>query len=253
MSNTNLQEQQSDPRLKEIVDNFDKLKIGVDDPFQFQCGECGKCCINREDILMSPKDMYNAAKELGLSVIDFFKQYCETYVGPSSRIPIVRLVPRGSIKRCRLLKNRKCSIHKAKPAVCAMYPIGRCIVRDPDNPTAELTSEQIQYIFTHPGCGKGEETHTVREWLETFGIPLEDEFFLKWQQTTAELGDIFRRAENIASEKTMELAWNAAFVALYLGYDTEADFMPQFEQNRKNVTELVRLLPVKKGKKNHGR
>ena len=53
-----------DTRLKEIVDNFEKMKIGVDEPFKFHCTMCGKCCINREDILLTPKDLYNMSKEL---------------------------------------------------------------------------------------------------------------------------------------------------------------------------------------------
>lgn len=46
-----------DNRLKEIVDNFDSLKIGADEPFRFHCTMCGKCCINREDILLTPRDI----------------------------------------------------------------------------------------------------------------------------------------------------------------------------------------------------
>ena len=113
-----------DKRLKEIVDNFDSMKIGVDEPFRFHCTMCGKCCINREDILLTPRDMYCMAKELQITPKELFDQYCETYVGHDSRIPIVRLKPRGSIKRCPLLKEHKCSVHKAKPGVCAMFPIG---------------------------------------------------------------------------------------------------------------------------------
>ena len=117
-----------DERLKEIVNNLDTMKIGLDETFKFHCTMCGKCCIHREDILLSPKDIYNMAKELNLSAEDLFKQYCEVYIGPDSKVPIVRLKPRGSVKRCPLLKNRKCIVHKAKPTVCAMFPIGRCIV-----------------------------------------------------------------------------------------------------------------------------
>lgn len=52
-------------------------------------------------------------------------KYCEVYIGRDSRVPIVRLMPRGQIKKCPLLKGKKCSVHNAKPAVCAMYPIER--------------------------------------------------------------------------------------------------------------------------------
>lgn len=113
-----------DERLKDIVENLDSMKIGLDEPFKFHCDMCGKCCIHREDILLSPKDIYNMSKELGIKPEELFERYCEVYVGPDSRVPIVRLKPRGSVKRCPLLKNRKCMVHKAKPTVCAMFPLG---------------------------------------------------------------------------------------------------------------------------------
>ena len=84
-----------DERLKDIVDNLESMIIGLDEPFKFHCDMCGKCCIHREDILLSPKDIYNMAKELKLSAEDLFKQYCEVYVGQDSRVPVVRLKPRG--------------------------------------------------------------------------------------------------------------------------------------------------------------
>ncbi len=56
-----------DERLKNIVDNFEAMKIGMDEPFPFHCTMCGKCCINREDILLTPRDIYNMAKEFGIT------------------------------------------------------------------------------------------------------------------------------------------------------------------------------------------
>ena len=167
-----------DSRLQEIAENLDKMKIGVDEPFRFHCDQCGKCCINREDILLNPRDVYNMAKELGQEPKDVFALYCEYYIGSDSRFPLVRIKPRGSIKRCPLMKDRKCSIHKAKPTVCALFPIGRCISFEQKK--EKLTTEDITYIFTNPGCGDTSESHTVREWLGEFGIPIEDIYFLLW-------------------------------------------------------------------------
>lgn len=237
-----------DNRLKEIVDNFDKMKIGVDEPFKFHCTMCGKCCIHREDILLTPKDMYRMAKKLGITPEELFEQYCETYIGSDSRIPIVRLKPRGSVRRCPLLKDRKCSLHDAKPAVCAMFPIGRCLMMDAKTSSPEhITTDDIQFIFTAPGCGDDSETHTVREWLSEFDIPIEDEFFVKWQHTIVELGKLMREAEKICSEHTMEMAWTAAFVALYLGYDMKKEFLPQFERNSEDILSLMRRAPADEG------
>ncbi len=229
-----------DERLKGIVEKLDSMKIGLDEPFKFHCNMCGKCCIHREDILLSPKDIYNMSKELGIKPEGLFERYCEVYVGPDSRVPIVRLKPRGSVKRCPLLKNRKCMVHKSKPTVCAMYPLGRCIVAaNPKEGLKDISQGKFQYIFSDPGCGDASETHTAREYLESFGIPVEDNFFLKWQQAVLDMGNFFRKIEKTVGNETMELVWRAAFIGLYLHYETEKDFMPQFDSNVKNFFDML--------------
>ena len=180
------------------------------------------------------------SKELGIKPEGLFERYCEVYVGPDSRVPIVRLKPRGSVKRCPLLKNRKCMVHKSKPTVCAMYPLGRCIVAaNPKEGLKDISQGKFQYIFSDPGCGDASETHTVREYLESFGIPVPDEFFMEWQQTVLEMGNIFRKLEKTVSNETMELVRRAAFIGLYSHYETEKDFMPQFDSNVKNFFDML--------------
>ena len=229
-----------DERLKDIVDNLESMKIGLDEPFKFHCNMCGKCCIHREDILLSPKDIYNMSKELGIKPEELFERYCEVYIGPDSRVPIVRLKPRGSIQRCPLLKNRRCMVHKAKPIVCAMYPIGRCLMAtNPKKGLKNITQDQLQYIFSNPECGDASETHTVREYLESFGIPVEDDFFLKWQQAIFDMGNFFRKIEKAVSQETMELVWTAAFTGMYLHYDIGQEFVPQFESNSKSFFDML--------------
>lgn len=229
-----------DERLKNIANNLDRLKIGLDDTFKFGCQMCGKCCIHRDDILLNPRDIYNMAKELNLTTEELVEKYCETYIGQDSRIPIVRLKPRGSVHRCPLLKDRKCMVHKSKPVVCAMYPIGRCLILV-GKTVADIDMDLVQYIFNKPDCRGSDckETHTLREWLESFGIPVKNEFFIKWQRIVMEMGSVFRKIEKKVSDRTMEMLWNAAFIGLYLHYDTEQDFMGQFEENAQKFTELL--------------
>ena len=132
--------------------------------------------------------------------------------------------------------------------VCAMYPLGRCIEYDLDNPSKPLVPEQIQFIFSPPNCGTTDTTHTVRKWLDISGIPVNDKFFLKWQQFTHHLGNIIRNTENAARPDIMIVIWNMTFRILYLGYDTSKDFMPQFDRTCQELIRLMELLPTKKGK-----
>ena len=66
-----------DQRLQYIAEHFDEMCIGTESRFRFHCNQCGKCCINREDILLNPKDLYNISKALGLTPQETVAQYCE--------------------------------------------------------------------------------------------------------------------------------------------------------------------------------
>lgn len=103
----------------------------------------------------------------------------------------------------------------------------------------DITTEDILYIFQHPGCGDERETHTVREWLGSFGMSVEDEFFIEWQKVVAELCLIFRKVEKMLSPNTMMMVWQSAYVGLYLHYDMSADFLPQFTENAKKVLHTM--------------
>ena len=229
-----------DKRLQEIAENFDKMKIGLDDMFKFHCTECGKCCTQREDIMLTPRDVYNMAKELQMTPIDMIREYCEVYIGHDSRFPIVRILPRRSIRRCPFLKDRKCSIHKAKPTVCAMFPIGRAIKSESGQLDIEKLKEKgIQYILQPITCGDDSETFTVRQYLEMFGLPVDDPFFFEWQSLLCSVSVFAREAEKKVSEKTMQLVWNTVFVCAYVSYDMDQQFIPQFMKNKEGLMHAI--------------
>lgn len=233
-------------RMKYILNEFEKNQLGPDEPFKFHCTMCGKCCIKREDILLNPRDMYNLAKELGMTPHEVMNTYCETYIGSDSRLPVVRLKPRGEIRRCPLLKDRKCSVHNAKPTVCALFPIGRGIAGEKGN-IHSLTVKDIRHFFSEPGCGDDSETHTVREWLGEFGLSPEDEFFIKWQKCLFELSMCFCRLEKKLGAD-MGPIWSLTGSILYLMYDIEKPFEPQFSAHLGELHKLISELAEEGGK-----
>lgn len=226
-----------DPRLKHIVDHYDTFKIGPDEPFPFHCVQCGKCCVHREDILLNPQDLFRMAKHLGQTPKDVVIHYCEVYTGPDSRMPLVRLLPEGEDHHCPFLVRSKCRIHEAKPTVCAMYPIGRALRVDRGTGRGEPTG--IDYLFEPPGCGGQSETHTVREWLGSFHIPVDDPFFLEWQQGAKFLCESFRELEQASEIATAVLVRPMVYQRLYLDYSLQGEFLPQFRKNMKAVRQLV--------------
>lgn len=237
-----------DPRLQKIVNDMDKMGIGVDDKFQFGCTLCGKCCMNREDILCTPKDVFRISKKLGISTYDFVKRYCDTYLGDTSHMPIVRIVPHDAAGHCPLLKSNKCVVHECKPTVCAMFPIGRYIAidRSKEGPV-ELNVGDIQFLFTHPECGDKSQSHTVREWFGQFDIPIEDEYFIEWNKTITTLSPLIQKGITNLRVEHMNQIISLIFIKLYLDYDLNENFFSQFIVNRDMMIKMMNDLPIHGG------
>ena len=158
---------------EEMFQNIESFTVGLDDTFSFHCTQCGKCCIHRTDIILSPRDIFKMAKALKLSNADFLRKYCSMHIGPTSCIPVITLRPVGKDDRCPLLKNNKCSVHKVKPSVCGMFPLGRYIAFGKDDfGKKELNCGEVKYLLQPIQCGDKSEIHTVREWFGDFDISL---------------------------------------------------------------------------------
>lgn len=240
-----------DDRLKPIAQNFEKMKIGIDEPFKFSCTMCGLCCRGRSDILLNPKDLFKIAQGLGITPREAVEKYCEVYIGQSSRIPIVRLVPVGPYKICQLLNGNRCSVHNSKPTVCALYPLGRAVeVSKKATDNVEISPKDIKYILQPISCGGRKTEHTVREWLEKFNIPVEDEFFARWQTIVCKVGSAVRKLEKTASEEFMSKLLSLIFVGLYLDYSMKTEFEEQLEINSKKVVGFIESVIDMFGKQN---
>ena len=204
-----------------------KNRLELDDTFEFKCDQCGKCCQHREDLLLTPVDMIRIAKRLDMTMSAVFEKYCETYIGSDSRLPIVRMVPKGRKKVCPLLKKGRCRVHDAKPSKCALYPLGR--VNTPD---------EVFYVNTNPPCGKRGHKQAVREWLKQFNIPADDKTDRLLHETHIYLHHQIKKWEEILPPHHMAKIFIAVFNALYIGYDTSKEFHPQLEDRAKALKDL---------------
>ena len=228
----------------ELFRDLESMTIGLDDTFKFHCDQCGKCCTHREDIILSPMDIFKMAKELKMTPVEFYHEYCVFNIGEHTRMPIVRLASEGKDTHCVLLKNHRCSVHKVKPAVCAMFPLGRYMSFEKDDYNAEsIDTSKVKYLLQPPECGDESETHTVREWLSGFDIKLEDEAFVQWQKAISRFSSKFKELEKKQDMLSMMEIWFVVRVSLYLQYDTSKEFLPQFNYNVENLLKLLDDIP----------
>lgn len=217
----------------EGMEHLKQQLMDLDSIFKFKCRRCGKCCKNQDTILFSPWDIFRIAKKIGKSPSTVVKDYTEVYIGPRSRIPVVHLLMQGKKNACPFLTEEGlCSIHDAKPTVCALYPLGRVVTSEAPGEALDSGTENIVHYILSGSCGSAKKTHTVREWLASFGIPEHDEFFYLWTGMQLKLSRLICELEDKGvSIKALRPIWGVIFTSLYTAYDTEQEFIPQFEQN----------------------
>lgn len=220
-------------RTPEGLTELEQSYMDLDSTFRFKCRKCGKCCKNQHSILFSPLDIFKIAQKVGKSPSAVVKDYTEVYIGPQSRIPLVHLLMRGPKNACPFLaEDGRCSIHDAKPTVCALYPLGRIVTSKHSGEALSSGSENIVHYIMSAQCGSLKKVHTVREWLNSFGIPADDEFFYLWTGVQIALGDVIRTLEEKnVSTNLLQPLWNVMYAKFYIDYDTKQEFFPQFERN----------------------
>lgn len=145
-------------RLVEMLSKGELEILDDESEFVVGCEQCGECCRDREDILLSPHDVFHLVKATNMPVAEMLEKYTEIYLGHTSKLPIVRIVYRFDYLRANEIMNsmpgsvlasitmqhnnvpkppticpflgRKdnksyCRVHEHKPSVCIMYPLGR--------------------------------------------------------------------------------------------------------------------------------
>ena len=217
--------------MLDVQDYLKLPKLGMDDKFEFSCNGCGKCCRNREDILLTPLDLFKIAKFLNKPIKDVMGDYCEFYEGQTSKVPVVRIKPKTYQKTCPFLKQSRCQLHPTfKPAVCAIFPLGRM---------TEFKSGEFNYFLQPAKCGGLKQSQTVREYLSEFPILEEEEIAIMWQKKLGEMSMIMRETYEKANFNHEDITI-ILFLTLYVKYDLERDFLPQFLANCEEALAIVR-------------
>lgn len=220
-------------------EEISKLTIGLDDEFRFKCRACGKCCKNRDDILLTPRDLFNVAMKLHKHNREVVTEYCELFVGHVSGIPIVRLMPRGKDNACPFFSGKLCQVNDMKPIVCALFPLGRVRTHDDQDAMQPGKSPPTEYILQQTGCGSTNQKQTVRRWLERYRIPINDHFDDLWNGTVFRLSTYMQGRDKMEADQYRQLI-NTVAALLYFHYDMSEAFLPQFERNVALLTDAMR-------------
>ena len=111
---------------------------------KFQCQGSANCCVSRGSygfVFLSKKDLLRLAKYFKTSSKKFIIKYCQTSDGYTH---LKEIRKNGE---CIFLKNKKCTIYKARPTQCRTWPFW------PENMNSKIWNNEV--INFCPGIGKG--------------------------------------------------------------------------------------------------
>lgn len=219
------------------MEDLMKHELRDGDTFAFECRMCGKCCRGRDDdpIVLTGADVFRAARLLKISTAEFINRYCRIHLGPQSHCPVVTLRAKSHMGACPLLKDGKCSIQSDKPAVCAIFPLGRWY--DP--------KEEKWHYFTQgetcEGC-RASKRWTAKEWTGNFNMEEANRYAAAFDRLVSEIAPFMRNTplEKISSERADIMA-----ALLYAGfrYDEGApSYEEQIEERIGRFREIAKIL-----------
>lgn len=213
------------------LERFQKNTLKPGDTFSFNCDMCGDCCRKRrEPILLTGFDIFHAAQVMGVTMEEIMEKYLEGYVGSDSHLPLYVLTERldGS---CRFLRKGRCMIHKSKPVVCALFPLGRMY---------DVRDDSFHYFVNagncHPNQGPG-KTWTLEEWLDEFNIRETERMTLAWNKLITELA---QKTCRMPKEDISGWLLNKLLTIMYLGYDTRLPYIEQTERRMALLPEVFK-------------
>lgn len=213
------------------IEIYRKNELKPEDTFHFECEMCGSCCRNRsEPILVTGADIYRMARALGITMMNAVEDNTVGYIGESSHMPVLVLKERldGS---CRLLRKGRCMVHQDKPAVCALYPLGRFY---------DFQDDSFHYFVNPVTCQpnrKDGKSWTLQEWLDEFKIEETEKMTRVWNRL---IGGLAMITHEMNRDEIKGRLLNVLLAALYFDYDTSKPYIEQVEQHMAMLTDVFK-------------
>jgi len=203
---------------EEYLKNMLERPLDLDDTFKFKCKACGKCCNQRRDLVLFPHDIYRIAKHLGRTVPEILMRYTSVFNGETSLLPVVVpiLVPPNNT--CVFQRNKKCTIHQAKLATCAYFPLGR-----------GWSETESKFFLQDVPCGASDpKAIKVRDWIgEDLSSDETVEIGVYQTSVISRYYEIINDVYDSLYTGTKEAIFKLAYLSLYFKYDTERPFHAQ--------------------------
>lgn len=166
-------------REEKLEDITDGKRYGINDMVRTDtlgCKDCSKCCETMADtIVLSPLDVHNMEMATGKDFNALMEKYIELKMHDGVILPNIKAIAGA----CVMLKEKRCSIHAARPDFCRLFPMGRLYEND-----------SFSYVLQIGQCEKAQAKIKVKKWIDTPEYDRHSAFVLRWHsiiRNTAQL------------------------------------------------------------------
>ena len=166
--------------------NILPTKYTLDSKIQFRCHPGISCfteCCGNIKIVLTPYDILQLRKRLGLEAAEFLHVYTEPTYLEKTDFPgvTIKLTEEG---RCPFIKSKTegCMIYTDRPSACRYYPVGMANFHE--GAQEGQTAEEFYFVVKEAHCKGFEEdkTWTIREWREDQGVDVRDRMNKGWME-----------------------------------------------------------------------
>lgn len=193
------------------------------------CHDCSLCCQGMgSSIVLDPFDIFRLTNYTGKDV--------QTMIGPHIELNVVdglilpNLLMDKETERCSFLNQEGwCSIHKGRPGICRLFPMGRV-----------YDETAFKYFLQVHECPKDKIKIRVKDWIDTSDLIRNERFINQWHDYMKQCRELLKQAQDDRVNKTLTMyLLNQFYIKKY---DVNEDFYEQFDQRLADGNKVVYLL-----------
>lgn len=190
------------------------------------CMGCSKCCEGMgNSIILDPYDVYNLTLGLNKSFEELLQmQAIELNIADGIILPNLSM---SQGEKCFFLNSEgRCSIHKIRPGLCRLFPLGRFYEN----------GDYKYFLQIHECAMKNRSKIKVEKWIDIKESKKNHKFINCWHQIINEVEEIINSSVDDEFRKRINMILLNTF---YLRKYEEVDFYSQFdfraEEFRRNI------------------
>ena len=216
-------------RNVEIGEISDGKFYSSNDMAKLSCSGCGGCCRGMgHSVILDPWDIWEMTRNLGVTFDDLLSEAVELQVVDGVILPNLKMIGQG--ESCFFLSSEnRCRIHKFRPGVCRLFPLGRY-----------YQGNTFQYIVQKGECHHPAKIkEKIHKWIGIPSLRLYEKYIREWHAFLKEAENAVERLKDPQSTKNLCLYILNQFYRK--PYGAERDFYAQFEERLREAKALLAL------------